>query len=426
MLLTGVVVGCSSGSPDSEGTSVGADPTTAPSTSITTTTTLPSVPTFETSAAAHRFVFDFDPATGDPATLAAALEVTGVTLGLDIPRLLADGSPEVRGVVLAKLSEPSPWALLLLVAMNEGGQPDGIPWPEATAQSISDLISPTAEATFEDDARIVVDLTRAMLEDRGGIGGEAISGLAGSSGSDTFVGLINLVSDTGESHGIPVRVSQQDGQWILEEGWFSGDFVSRFDLDSPPANDLTIDGSLYFHATCDAGLEVRLNGEPLERIENEGFCYLDGTVDLDPGVNHLVFEQIYAARALATVESVVEYVPDAERLFGYLTEVGDGDVLVDFAEWLTGAEANLAAAEDGVIATPEEGVPNDYYIRNPERTQVAFAIADGTAYVPTPILGDRPPGATRDLGDWRALLDTPMWFYVLDGQVIRIEEQYVP
>lgn len=426
VLVAGVVVGCSSGSADSDATSLGTEPVTVPSTSITTTTTLPLVPTFENSADAHRFVFEFDPTTGDPAGLAAALNVTGVTLGLDLPRLMAAGSPEVRDVVLSKLSEPSPWALLLLVGMEQSGPSDAMPWPESTAQSIRDLISPTAEATFGIDAPIVVDLTRAMLEDREGYGAEAISGLSGSSGSDTFVGQVNLVSDTGEGHGIPVRLSQRDGQWILEEGWFSGDFVSRFDLDYPRASELTIDGSVLFHATCDAGLEVLLNGEPIERVENESFCYVIGTVDLDPGVNHLVFEQIYAARALATVESVVEYVPDAERLFGYLTEIGDGDVLVDFAEWLTGAEANLAAAEDGVIAAPEEGVPNDYYIRNPERALAAFAIADGTVYVPSPILGERPPVPIGDLGDWRDLLDTPMWFYILDDKVIRIEEQYVP
>ena len=45
----------------------------------------------------------------------------------------------------------------------------------------------------------------------------------------------------------------------------------------------------------------------------------------------------------------------------------------DPALWLSGATANRAAIEDGVIR-PGETVPNDYYIRNESRKQLTYAV----------------------------------------------------
>lgn len=51
--------------------------------------------------------------------------------------------------------------------------------------------------------------------------------------------------------------------------------------------------------------------------------------------------------------------------FAYLVEVGSDSVTIDPARMLTGEQARAAAAEDGVIG-PNEDLPNDFYIVNPD------------------------------------------------------------
>ena len=48
----------------------------------------------------------------------------------------------------------------------------------------------------------------------------------------------------------------------------------------------------------------------------------------------------------------------------------------DPALWLSGQTANRAAIEDGVIA-PGDAVPNDYYIRNESKKQLAYTVLPG-------------------------------------------------
>jgi hypothetical protein len=73
--------------------------------------------------------------------------------------------------------------------------------------------------------------------------------------------------------------------------------------------------------------------------------------------------------------------------FGYVTSVapkGSAYTLrFDPALWLEGQTANAAAVEDGVVK-PGEPVPNDYYIRNPDRELLTFKLpanADVTVLV---------------------------------------------
>lgn len=55
----------------------------------------------------------------------------------------------------------------------------------------------------------------------------------------------------------------------------------------------------------------------------------------------------------------------AGETFAYLVEVGSDSVTIDPARMLTGEQARAAAAEDGVIG-PNEDLPNDFYIVNPD------------------------------------------------------------
>lgn len=62
------------------------------------------------------------------------------------------------------------------------------------------------------------------------------------------------------------------------------------------------------------------------------------------------------------------------ELFGYISEIGDGTIIVDPAEMLTGRAAHDAAVEPGII-TEDEDLPNDFYIANPEAQTVSIAVA---------------------------------------------------
>ena len=63
----------------------------------------------------------------------------------------------------------------------------------------------------------------------------------------------------------------------------------------------------------------------------------------------------------------------------------------DPALWLSGQTANRAAIEDGVIA-PGETVPNDYYIRNESRGQLAYTVL---RRAPVTIVTNSPVGGLR-------------------------------
>lgn len=110
----------------------------------------------------------------------------------------------------------------------------------------------------------------------------------------------------------------------------------------------------------------------------------------------------------------------------------------DEAEFLTGDEAQNAAEDDGVVA-PGEPVPNDYYIRNPDKTTRTLRIANDakiTAERCTLCRGGKP----GELGPFLAAFSkgrqtyadpyrgkySLYWLTIEDGEVVAIDEQYVP
>lgn len=115
--------------------------------------------------------------------------------------------------------------------------------------------------------------------------------------------------------------------------------------------------------------------------------------------------------------------------------VEPGDVLVaDLGYFFIGDEANEAAAEHGV----ETPVPNDYYIQNdnPKLRRVPISPEATVRYIPTESCCDLQPW---DLQTWidavNGDVQTDMmgemdyawwWIAVRDGQVVAIEQQYVP
>lgn len=132
------------------------------------------------------------------------------------------------------------------------------------------------------------------------------------------------------------------------------------------------------------------------------------------------------------------------RRFGYIQTIDTSStpatLTIDTAEFLSGEEANRAAAEDGVI---EEGasVENDYYVRNPDETTVDLPIASEVSVTHVHCNGscrEDVPGTFEDLAasfanpepkdltdDYRGS-ESQYWVTVQDGEVTAIDELYLP
>ncbi|HZA19271.1 MAG TPA: hypothetical protein VE889_00335 [Actinomycetota bacterium] len=133
------------------------------------------------------------------------------------------------------------------------------------------------------------------------------------------------------------------------------------------------------------------------------------------------------------------------RQFGYISAVdlqgsedldAAGALTFDPADWWVGDEANQAAVEDGVIE-PGESVPNDYYIRNREKDAVSVDLAEDVEL----LVVDWPNCCDSIVGDLQRFADSfttkdptgayvgsrsPYWVTVDGGQVVEIEELYLP
>lgn len=126
--------------------------------------------------------------------------------------------------------------------------------------------------------------------------------------------------------------------------------------------------------------------------------------------------------------------------FGFVESVDaeGGTMVLDLAYFLTGDEANQAAADHG----DETPVPNDYYIVNDNpklRTlslspDVELALLDWNNCCDEFFDGDLTTFATAiETGEQVTVGDevylgtlSPYWLTVQDGLVVRIEEQFLP
>lgn len=142
--------------------------------------------------------------------------------------------------------------------------------------------------------------------------------------------------------------------------------------------------------------------------------------------------------------------PEGVREFAYVVAVeasnaGNVVVTADYAQFLTGEEANQAAIEDGFIVEGET-VPNDYYIVN-ENPQLRELVLDPDApivLIACFIDGECVTQVRVTIDQWMQLLDgetpdgfgdgfqwygqaaLPYWL-ILDGEtIVGVEEQYLP
>jgi hypothetical protein len=121
--------------------------------------------------------------------------------------------------------------------------------------------------------------------------------------------------------------------------------------------------------------------------------------------------------------------PDGEW-FGYVDSASAEVLEFDLACWFSGDAAALAAAEDGEESPP----PNDYYIRNvnPDLREVPVAADAEVMWLPN--IGG-PDLESITYADWIAARYAPgtedeykpgVWLTIADGDIVEIEEQYVP
>ncbi len=120
--------------------------------------------------------------------------------------------------------------------------------------------------------------------------------------------------------------------------------------------------------------------------------------------------------------------PDGEW-FGFITAADPATATVDFdlACWFTGEAANAASDEDG----GEVPVPNDYFIRNASDQVRTLGVATDATIRYLVDTGDGTTLTEVDLAVWAAARDESsdrpgVWLTVVDGDVVTIDEQYVP
>ena len=174
---------------------------------------------------------------------------------------------------------------------------------------------------------------------------------------------------------------------------------------------------------------------------------MDWSADFErePGVHEVTISAEDAAGNLAEAVMRLTVDPDLEVVFAYVTAFDGVDVTADYAVFLSGEEAHVAAREDGVIGA-DETVPNDFYIRNDNPLLRTLAVAEGapvllqTCFVDGPCVRE----TAVSLAQWAELLAggfptdlpegwqsygggaLPYWLTLQDGVVVQIGEQYLP
>jgi hypothetical protein len=134
--------------------------------------------------------------------------------------------------------------------------------------------------------------------------------------------------------------------------------------------------------------------------------------------------------------------PSSAEHFGYIRSVSTAGpaatLAFDEAELLTGKAAQKAAEEDGVVE-PGDPVPNDYYVRNPDKSMQTLRIASDAQITAKrcdlcrhgrpgelgPFLASFMQGRQTFADPYRGKY-SQYWLMIENGEVVAIDEQYLP
>jgi len=152
-------------------------------------------------------------------------------------------------------------------------------------------------------------------------------------------------------------------------------------------------------------------------------------------------ESFYSRQAPIQTDDMIAELEDGTYV-GYLQWVstegltGGGEIHFDLAVWFRGDEAEAAATADG-----DEALPAGYYIRNLDPHQLVLGVRNDVEitsvwyqYDEYNDLEDRPMTFQQLAEVWdntpddvrSNLRNSPWWITVVNGEVIAINEQYVP
>ncbi len=190
-----------------------------------------------------------------------------------------------------------------------------------------------------------------------------------------------VVFESSAEDGRPVNVQRIPLTLAPATGSTEGQFTEVFaDLPggAPLNGAIVVEPELAITGMTNVADVVVVNGVTVPVVDT----LFSTVVRLTPGMNEIAVID----RALDPVYTVT-YLPGGSVEFAFLTSVAAGEIAADYAQWLTGEEADRAAVEDGEIAEGES-VPNGYYIRNVTPQLRTLPLADGVSlFLPTPAIG---------------------------------------
>ena len=190
-----------------------------------------------------------------------------------------------------------------------------------------------------------------------------------------------VVFESSAEDGRPVNVHRIPLTLAPATGSTEGQFTEVFaDLPggAPLNGAIVVEPELTITGGTNVATEVEVNGVTVPVVDG----LFTTVVPLTPGRN-----EISVADGVLNPVYTVTYLPGGTVEFAFLASVTGDELMADYAQWLTGEDADRAAIEDGEI---EEGdsVPNGYYIRNVNPQLRTLPIAEGvTLFLPTPALG---------------------------------------
>lgn len=229
--------------------------------------------------------------------------------------------------------------------------------------------------------------------------------------------------------------------------------VVELNVEWPVDGFVTVEPTVAVFGAASIGSSVTVNGQATMIVSNEK-AYFEGNVTLVAGDNEI--SVVAESRDSSTAETTlnVRYLPEAVEEFTYFTNVSAEEVVADYAQMLSGQEAIDAAVEDGVT-TPEEGVPNDYYIRNVNTQLRTLPVAPDAVVILASSAAGAVAGVRVSVDEWLSLFHedgtpydrsqeepplvegphsgffgagwgAPYWITLEGDQVVQIYQQYLP
>jgi hypothetical protein len=271
---------------------------------------------------------------------------------------------------------------------------------------------------------------------------ETVSAVESLSDGPLVTGVMRTASDTGAGGEFEFEALPTDKGWRLLDGLRTKrPFVAFTGPDAiVAASEFDVSG----YADPSAELVIEGVTVPVDPVTGSWATTIDTTA-LASGWNEVVVTATLDGETNTAVQRV-RYEPNAVGQFAFIkgldTSGTQPALIVDYAEFLGGDEAVQAAIEDGELSPDQadEGLPNDFYIRN-NNPQLRTLLLDDEAliylfdYTITDEFDFDPVSidtliAAMQSDDQSAyyfsLDDYPVWLTIKGDTILQITPQYLP